>query len=183
MKKDYKNIRFSPEIEVEFPRDIDIGKFEETIEGWEIDFEYSLDHGLEYKPKKGNHLYYNQKSLNQIKKLLKLLKKHKCKMKSTCGLHIHIDITGFSKNKTNKIISKFIRYQDKIMKQFKVKRSRLTYCEKLICSCKEENIYSSKGTALSVSGFNTIEFRLFNGTLDYKTISKSIKWALQFIIA
>ena len=199
MKKlNYKKIRFSPEIEVEFPKlgedDIEsilygLGNPKFDLKGWDIDEEASLDNGLEYKPSNENHLYFNKKSLDQIKKLLEKIKKNGGKIKQKCGLHIHIDVSKLSDIQKYDIIKRFMKKQSFIIKKFNVREYRLNiYCSELpedILNNEFKNIHERIGGhkqyALESSFFNTLEFRLFNGTLSYKTMVKNIKWLLKFV--
>lgn len=176
-------LRFSPEIEVEFPNHVDVEDFElkdKDLKDWEIKDECSLDHGLEFCPKHEHKLYFNAKGLKQIKKLVATLKKHGCRTTNDCGLHIHVDTSRISKEHLRRLGERFYNGQDYIYKKFKVDEHRANwFCGKLY----DEDIPwgSSKDDGITHSTFGTLEFRLFNGNLDYEYIKKCIEWTLKFM--
>src|SRR3989304_6698950 len=99
---DITKIRYSPEFEFELPAKVDADKLIErgkTLKGWEIKGDGSLDNGIELSPENSNHLYYNDDSLMQIKEVLALVRVYRGKAKSTCGLHIHINVKNLSDKK------------------------------------------------------------------------------------
>jgi hypothetical protein len=104
-----KQLRFSPELEIELPKKedsqslIDRGK---TLKGWEIKSDSTLDNGIELSPENSNHLYWNKESLMQIKEVLAIVRVHKGFInKKTCGLHIHVSTKGLSDKNVLKIIN------------------------------------------------------------------------------
>jgi hypothetical protein len=176
-------IRFSPEIEVEFPNDVDLKSFalaDEDLKEWQIKDECSLDHGLEFCPKEGNKLYFNAKGLKQIEKLVKILRKHGCRTTNDCGLHIHVDTSRISREHLRKLGEAFYNGQDDIYEKFDVDERRQDFfCAKL--NDEDIPIGSSKDYGITHSDFGTLEFRLFNGELDYKYVKDCIKWVLKFM--
>ena len=63
---DISKIRFAIEIECEFPHTKDSQKLidrHSVLNSWEIDYDGSLSNGAEYRPRKNNHLYWNEESL------------------------------------------------------------------------------------------------------------------------
>jgi len=194
-------IRFSPEIEVEFPdtrsdyRDNDGDEDEdysddydelpniniknEGIHGWDKKEDCSLDYGLEFCPEEDNKLYFNRNGLKQIDKLVKIIKKKKGFANSNCGLHIHVDTSKLSKEKIEKLGKLFYENQDYIYNKWKIKQNRLGFCSKL--NSEYIPYGSSKDHGITLSTFKTLEFRIFNGSLDYKYIKTCIKWALEFV--
>jgi hypothetical protein len=206
----YKDIRFSPEIEVEFPENIyteeiiDNEDRDYTISGWKMTSDGSLENGIEYKPCSYNKLYYNETSLNQIKRLLNKIQYMEGRIKESCGLHIHIDAKDLNNQELANIISNFVKQQDKIIDKFEVNYDRLDqYCHRLpskvveitkedistlreydrceVWEETEKKYYALNIEQLYYGNYNTLEFRLFNGTLDFNTMSKYIRWTLKFI--
>ena len=207
-----EKIRFSVEIEVEFPHSKDSQKLidrHRVLEGWEIDYDGSLDNGAEYRPKDGNHLHWNEESLLQLKETLALIKVHRGHISKTCGLHIHINAKNFTDKEILEITKEFIIKQRYIVKRFEVHPDRL---EQTCCLLPRENLnkltekqihnfrrqtqewsysgYSGlleeKYRALNIShlrsgDYSTLEFRLFDSTLSYKKLKAQIKWTLEFI--
>jgi hypothetical protein len=209
---DITKIRFAVEIEVEFPHSKDSQKLidrHRVLNGWEIDCDGSLDNGAEYRPKDGNHLYYNEESLTQLKEMLALIRVHRGKVMKSCGLHIHINCKNFTDKQILFIIKEFIACQKYIIKTFEVHPDRLAdtckllprenlnkLTEKQIHNFRKQTqewsydgyngLLDEKYQALNVShlrqgDYGTLEFRLFDATLSYKKLVAQIKWTLEFI--
>lgn len=208
MKKTLEEIRFGVEIEVEFPDSEDsfeLIKKNRVIKGWKIDDDGSLDNGAEYKALDRNKLYYNKDSLVQIKEILALIKVHKGNIKPSCGLHIHIDAKPFKDIEVYNIIKNFQKQQSQIIKDFCVLKSRIHDTAGKITNAdiKELSIHdikklragnymigdagfcSDKYKLLNINSLSihhTLEFRLFNGTIQYRRIAGHIKWAINFCL-
>jgi len=209
---DIKKIRFAVEIEVEFPHSKDSQKLidrHRVLEGWEIDYDGSLENGAEYRPKNGNHLYWNEESLTQLKEILALIKVHRGKVMKTCGLHIHVNCRNFTDIQILEIVKEFIHKQKYIIKRFGVHPDRLEdtckmlprenlnkLTEKQIHNFrKQKEMWSYEGynglldekyqacniSHLREGDYGTIEFRLFDATLSYKKLKEQIHWTLTFI--
>lgn len=209
---DIKKIRFSVEIEVEFPHSKDSQKLidrHRVLEGWEIDYDGSLDNGAEYRPRNNNHLYWNEESLTQLKEMLALIKVHRGKVMKSCGLHIHVNCKNFTDRQILEIVKEFIHKQQYIIKRFEVHPDRLKetckmlprenlnkLTEKQIHNFrKQTEMWSYEGynglldekyqacniSHLRAGDYGTIEFRLFDATLSYKKLKEQIHWTLNFI--
>jgi hypothetical protein len=205
------SIRFSPEIEVEFPHSKDSQKLidrHRVLQGWEIDSDGSLDNGAEYRPKRSNKLYWNEESLTQLKEMLAIIRAHRGKCSNTTGLHIHVDAKRFTDKQITTIIHEFVHKQRFIVKRFAVRKERLAEMCKLLpqenlqkITVKqinkfrgdkldwnfryyqyfEEKYHSLNITHLSKGDYGTLEFRLFNGTLNFRELKERIYWTLTFI--
>ena len=207
---DIKKIRYSPEIEVELPAKTDSDKLIErgkTLKGWEIKSDGSLKNGIELSPENSNHLYYNEDSLMQIKEVLALVRVYKGKALPSCGLHIHVNVKNLSDKQILMIIKEWIHRQKYIAKKFKVSKERLEetckllpknemnkLTEKSIHQYRNQNGYSFSGYShldekyhsLNVShlpkhDYQTIEFRLFGGSVNYREIKEAIYFTLTFV--
>jgi hypothetical protein len=209
---DIKKIRFAIEIEIEFSHTKDSQKLidrHRVLEGWEIDCDGSLENGAEYRPKNGNHLYWNEESLTQLKEILALIKVHRGRIDKTCGLHIHINCKNFTDKQILEIIKEFIHRQRYIIKRFEVHPDRLEntcrllpkenlskLTEKQIHNFRKQKeewsyggydaLLDEKYNALNIShlrqkDYGTLEFRLFDATLSYKKLKEQIYWTLSFI--
>ena len=205
-------IRFAMELEVEFPNSKNSQKLidrHRVLEGWEIDTDGSLENGAEYRPKRSNHLYWNEESLIQIKEILALIKVHRGKINKTCGLHLHINTKNFTDKQILTIIKEFIIKQKYIVKRFEVHADRLESTCRLLprenlnkLTERQINNYRKQTQTWSYDGYNglmdekynalnithlrqgdygTLEFRLFDGTLSYKKLKSQIEWTLNFI--
>lgn len=180
-----------------------------VLKGWEIDYDGSLDNGAEYRPKKSNKLYWNEDSLTQIKEMLALIRVHRGKVASTTGLHIHVDTKKLSSAQIVAVIKEWVHKQRYIIKKFKIDEKRIdAYCKllprtnlqkittKLIdnhrngksdpwttggYSYLDEKYYSLNASHLSKSDYGTLEFRLFNGTLNFRELKERIYFVLNFV--
>ena len=205
----FETLRFSVEIEVEFSDKKDSQKLIEKhriIPGWALDYDGSLDNGAEYRPKDRTHLHWNEDSIDQIKEIIGLIKAHKGDIRSTCGLHVHVDMKDFTYREIANIIKAYIKDQNKICKEFKMLKQRLDYAQKIPksviryltesnirkvkegqleygeggCQYLTERHYSLNVDALHKHG--TLEFRLFNGSIQIRRIKAYIKWCLNFCL-
>lgn len=209
MKRKLDNIRFAVEIEVEFPKHKDSQKLidkHRLINGWEIDYENSLDNGAEYRPTKRNKLYFTEDGVDQIKEIIGLIKAHRGNIKPSCGLHLHINMADFSNKEIVNIVKAFIKHQDYLYKEFKVLKCRLDDMAmpiplKEMKNITENNISQIRKTGgingidseylrerfyalnlQSLKKHGTLEFRLFNGTIQASRIKNYVKWAIQFCL-
>jgi hypothetical protein len=212
MERTIDSIRFGLEIEVEFPQgknSQDLIDKHRLIPGWDIDCDFSLDNGAEYRPTNRNKLYFNDDTFDQIDEIIGLIKAHKGNIRPSCGIHIHVDMKDFSAEEIVNIVRKFYKIQDKLYKNCKVVKKRLDeYAMKIperalddlhpktikilrggrhnFGLAKEPHSYfTDKYYGLNVSSLithKTLEFRLFNGSIQSRRIKKYIKWCLEFCI-
>jgi len=164
--------------------------------------------GCEFTPKNSNKLYWNKEFFMQLKEMLALIRCHRGKAGKTCGLHIHVNCKNLSSEKVLRIIKEWIHRQQYIVKKFNVDKARMNEFAKLLpkknlqkltvkeidafrnkessWDCNfyeyfEEKYYSLNITHLSKGDYGTLEFRLFNATLNYKKLKETIYWVLNFI--
>jgi hypothetical protein len=207
---DITKIRYAPEIEVELPAKVDVERLIErgkTLKGWSLKPDGSLTNGVEVCPENSNHLYWNKDDLMQIKEILALLRCHRAKIDpETCGFHIHINIKNLSDKQILTIIKEFVAKQRYIIKRFHVYKKRLDETCKLLDKTKMKHLtekaihnYRNKSNyefksyseldekymALNIShicktDYQSIELRLFGGSLNFREIKERIYWALNF---
>lgn len=207
---DIRKIRFAPELEIELPAKIDAEKLIErgkTLKGWEIKSDGSLSNGIELSPENPNHLYYNKDSLMQIKEVLALIRVYRGKAKDTCGLHIHVNVKNLSDKQILTIIKEWVHKQKFVAKRFKVSKNRLENTCKLLPKTElhkltekeihafrnnlrtsfhvydylDEKYYSLNVSHLPKNDYQTIEFRLFGGSVNFREIKEAIYWVLNFV--
>jgi hypothetical protein len=207
---DITKIRFSPEFEFELPAKTDADKLIDrgkTLKSWEIKSDGSLQNGIELSPENSNHLFYNEESLLQIKEILALCRVYRVKAKPTCGLHIHINARNLSDKQILNIIKEWEARQKYIAKRFKISKERLSETckflpkteihklnEKQIHQFRNNNNYSfnsygyitEKYYSLNVShlpknDYQSIEFRMFSSTTNFKEIKSIIYFILTFL--
>ncbi len=205
-----ESIRFSPEFEFELPSEklseklIERGR---TLKGWEIKSDGSLEHGIELSPENSNHLYWNEDSLMQIKEVLALCRVYRAQAKNTCGLHIHVNVKNLSDKQIQNIIHEWIHKQQFVAKRFNVSKERIeNTCKflpkKELHKLTEKSIHEFRHNKHSSFGgydyldnkyyslnilhlpkgeYETLEFRLFSATTNFKEIKSAINWVLNFI--
>jgi len=207
---DIKKIRFSPELEVELPAKVDAEKLIErgkTLKGWEIKHDGSLENGIELSPENSNHLYYNADSLMQIKEVLALVRVYRGKALPSCGLHIHINVRNMSDKQILTIVKEWVHKQRFIAKKFHVSKDRIENTCKLLPKSElhkltekeihafrnnlrtsfrsygylDEKYYSLNVSHLPKNDYQTIEFRLFGGSVNHREIKEAIYWTLMFV--
>ena len=207
---DIRKIRYAPELEIELPAKVDVDKLIErgkTLKGWEIKGDGSLNNGIELSPENSNHLYYNEDSLMQIKEVLALTRVYKGKALPTCGLHIHINVRNLTDKQILTIIKEWVHKQRFIAKKFHVNKERLENTCKLLPKSElhkltekeihafrnnlrtsfrtygylDEKYYSLNVCHLPKTDYQTIEFRLFGGTVNHREIKEAIYFVLTFV--
>jgi hypothetical protein len=207
---DITKIRFSPEFEFELPAKVDSDKLIErgkTLKGWEIKGDGSLTNGIELSPEHSNHLYYNKDDLMQIKEILALCRVYKAKALPSCGLHIHISAKSINNKQILTIIKEWVHRQKYIAKRFKVSKERIDETCKFLPKSNlhkltekeihqfrnnlrtsfrsygylDEKYYSLNASHLPKSDYQTLEFRLFSSTTNFREIKEVIYFVLTFI--
>jgi hypothetical protein len=206
---DITKIRFAPEFEFELPAKTDADKLIErgkTLKGWEIKGDGSLQNGIELSPENSNHLFYNEDSLMEIKEVLALVRVYKGRALPSCGLHVHINVKNLSDKQVLTIIREFIHKQKFIVKRFGVSKTRLAatckllpkkdykLTEKVIHQYRNKEGYSFNGyssldekyRSLNIShlpkdNYQSLEFRCFESTTNFKEIKSIIYFVLTFI--
>jgi len=141
----------------------------------------------------------------RIRKSISLIKAHKGHIRPTCGLHIHIDMSKFKPQEIINIIKAFLKKQNKIYKEFNVLKSRTTdtaykiprnvtryintkIVKELIRDKRtrsDHSYFNDKYYGLNIESLTrhyTLEFRLFNGTIQTRRIKKYVKWCINFCL-
>jgi hypothetical protein len=209
-KRQLDNIRFGLELEVEF-KDCEISNTlidkNRVIRGWEVDSDGSLESGAEYRSKDKNKLYYKEDVITQIKEILALIKVHHGKIRQSCGLHVHINMSDFSNQEICNIIHNFAKQQETIIKRFSVLKNRLEDAaqrlpvvgiEKIVTPYVirriKSNAYFTESheayhndrhyllNMQSLSEHGTLEFRLFNGSIQIRRIKEYVRFAIEFCL-
>ena len=204
-----ETIRYSPEFEFELPKKTDADKLIErgkTLKGWNLKSDGSLSNGIELSPENSNHLFYNENCLMEIKEVLALVRVYKGRALPSCGLHIHVNCKNLSDKQILTIIREFIHKQKFIVKRFGVSKTRLSetckllpkkdykLTEKVIHQYRNKEGYSFSGyssldekyRSLNIShlpknDYQSLEFRCFESTTNFKEIKSIIYWVLTFI--
>lgn len=202
------SLRWSPEIEFVLPNENSFGLLSQDltkhIKGkWDMVSECGLgEYGYELIPKIDNHLHYDKSTWKQLQTISRLIKKHKGRVTNSCGGHIHIDASKLSNSHILKIVQEFTSKQMAILGKFHVDKERVeNYCALLnskkikrltckhIANMRKDKSYHSifkngrfhSLNLLSLSGHNTVEFRFFNSSIDWRKIKSRIKFLLTLI--
>ena len=116
---------------------------------------------------------------NKLDKILpkigKALKKHKCEVNLSCGLHIHLDMRN---RKVIDCYKKLVKFQDIMYGLVKTNRWANEMCY------FTHKYTKSRYTAVNLNSYNkhkTIEVRLHHGTVDVKEIQNWINLLLKCI--
>ena len=147
-----------------------------------------------------------------LEDILLLLNRRDARVNESCGCHIHIDNREDDIDWLNCIFKQIIMEQELVFELFNVDKRRTKYCKpyyKIVTdkflakqpeSCKEfidflhdeleDGIYYKNGRASryfwvnfdSISQRNTIEFRLFNSTLDIDMLKYYLKYVYNFVV-
>lgn len=115
----------------------------------------------------------NIENPKELKKLCEVLNKHKVKVDSKCGLHVHLNCLGID---TNTAIDQAMRLGKSLpLLASMVPKSRRDnqYCKLDVNSPNSSSRYYAINLQ-SLNKFNTIEVRLHSGTTDF---DKIIHWA------
>jgi len=105
-----------------------------------------------------------------LKELCKALKKNKCKVNISCGLHVHIDCRY---RDSDIVFNNLIKAQNLLYSL--VKHDRIENQYSCIQEVENPTICSDHSWGVEKSVFDTVEARLHHGTLDYSEIVNWIK--------
>ncbi len=216
MKKTLKNyrkfvykLRFSVELEAEFPEKVDIDilrtRYRKLLKSWTVVHDYSMNNGLEFKSKDYNKLYFKKECFDEISEILHIIRKRKGSVASKkCGLHVHIDAKKLTNEEIIKIVKEMMAKQHYMVRDFKVNADRLNhYCKyikkahlkgltpKVLQDFRDKKQIKNVPylqekyyvlNVLSLLEHGSLEFRLFNGTKYLRDIKKIIKYIFEFLI-
>lgn len=109
----------------------------------------------------------------------------------TCGLHVHFNRDFYSDDEklyATNLIYLVDKWWDNILKISRRNKTRLDYCQKI--NSTPENYYrrankygSDHRIALNIGNENTIEFRMFRGTLNVDTFMATLQFVNNCILA
>jgi hypothetical protein len=182
------------ELEVEVPRETarDI-LVEEMMDKFGREWFYvkadgSLNHGMEIVTHPMTYEYIT-KEIEKFSKILKFLENQECKSfnTDTCGIHIHISKDQISHLTTYKILKLFYENPGFILKISQRRVQKFEEWSKL--HRKEEetaetNLYTkakyksgiARYVAVNLNNSDTIEFRIFRGTLHCPSFLKNVEF-------
>ena len=135
----------------------------------------SLDHGCEIVT---HPMTLNIHHANKWESILNNLKQRGCRSHNTptCGLHIHVNKSHFNSNEMINI-GVFVHTQQKRLEKLAHrKQSNWSKFKKIgLCTDKEITQNRDRYEAVNFLNRNTIEFRLYKGTLNYKTFISRVE--------
>jgi hypothetical protein len=143
----------------------------------------------------------------QIKEVLALVRVYRGKAKDTCGLHIHVNVKNLSDKQILTIAKEWIHRQNYVAKRFHVSKKRLENTCKFLPKSElhkltekeihafrnaqrtsfggygymDEKYYSLNISHLPKTDYQTIEFRCFESTTNFKEIKSTIYWVVNFV--
>lgn len=147
----------------------------------------SLDFGFEVvsHPLSYNYIIENQDKLEDVLHTL-TNKGYESHNPGTCGLHFHVT-HPHNEDVINRIILIMETYKQELITFSRRTSSQIEHWCKFLSDIKEEgdckSLYfikknketSNRYMALNLTNFNTIEFRLFRGTLNFDTFMASVE--------
>lgn len=127
------------------------------------------------------------KNQHKIKIILDTLKNATAKSynTSTCGMHVHVSKNAISLLQLVKIVKFFIEQKNFILKLSQRKAANLQrwasldFSNKFVKYVKEKN--SSRYVAINLQNQNTIEFRIFRGTLKFESFMKNLEFLFSLL--
>lgn len=203
--------KFGIEIEMMFPNGVDFDevisymktagikvKSEEYNHTTKKHWKFVTDGSLSYSGMYGRELVspplpFEESSFEEIRKITKLCRDKGAKIKSCCGLHVHIDATGAKPSLINKIIERYGKYEDKfdsIMPSSR-RQNNNSYCQSVKNRAMRGDPVTIDAIPLSggrhykvnINSFvrqGTIEFRHHSGTLNADKIINWVKLVQAF---
>jgi hypothetical protein len=116
-----------------------------------------------------------QNDLSKLEKVCSFLNKHKAIVDKSCGMHIHLDMRGESRDELNmkRITNNYKRSMSVLASLVPVSRRNNRYCALKVSKINGDRYCAVNMTALSK--FNTIEIRLHSSTTDFKKVAHWIK--------
>jgi hypothetical protein len=143
----------------------------------------------------------------QIKEILALCRVYKAKALPSCGLHLHFSVKSMTDKQILTIIKEWVHRQKYIAKRFKVSKERLEDTCKLLPKSElhkltekeihqfrnnlrtsfrsygylDEKYYSLNACHLPKQDYQTLEFRLFSSTTNFREIKEAIYFTLTFL--
>lgn len=167
------------ELEVELPEDCDrddeARKAPEAA--WYAKEDGSLTNGVEFVSHPGTWKWWNETDLGWVED-----NGWKAYKTETCGMHVHISRRGLSKFTLYKILTFFAQNPEYVLR---ISRRERDFLDKWAAIEQGKEIIYRKARygesrcryqAVNVEGRNTVEFRIFRGTVNPERIKQNIAW-------
>jgi hypothetical protein len=101
-----------------------------------------------------------------------------------CSAHIHVSV---DEDELKRIAKYAMAHQDEAFEKWKPLQSRIDYCKKLpdqslnTIAGQDGDRYRWINLMPAYQRHNTVEFRIFNGTVDINEVRERVQWCLDFI--
>ena len=187
-----KLILFGVEVEMEFKRGS--RAIYEEFEGFDKKDDGSLRGGIEYV---FNKPYNYKKSLELIKNLYERLKEHDYVISERTSTHIHMDVRDFNPYQLASLLTMYYFYEASFVNIASEERRNNKFCiTGLVSPLSIKNAfdlfsddysikealaygrrrrYCAMNVLEAVKNFGSVEFRFFEGNLDYSKFEKWLK--------
>jgi len=140
-----------------------------SIYSWLRNNNYEEEHGYEIR------VIDTEKNISKtLKKVCKILKKHKAETNLECGLHVHIDCRN--RNRTL-VFDNFLKAQKLLYKIVSPDRANGDYS--MARNISNTDTYSSHEYGVECSIFDTVEIRMHQGTINFNDINNWITLLLK----
>ena len=205
-KTDLTGMKFGIEIEVSNVNYYELqAEVTSRFTGWKVVSDCSVNNGAEIV---SPILFYNGQTFQDVKSILEIVKSLDGKTDSSTGGHIHVDFKGYTSQVKN-LVKEFFGHQSLLFDVLKVPMSRQdSFCKGIPCHLKNRikgtrnqeimdtsqavsylrkldlTTYSDRYFALNLTSLakhGTVEFRLFNGSLDFETWKANIQLSLAIV--
>lgn len=119
-----------------------------------------------------------------ITQMCKILNDMGARVNKTCGLHVHLDQRNRTPDEMKVIFSNFIRAQNLLFEVVPKSRRNNSYCKKHRGTDFDQATRGQRYKAINATAFrkhNTLEIRLFSGTVNAEKIINWVKtlWAIE----
>lgn len=151
-------------------------RFDEHDELFTLKKDSSLDDGIELVTQPCSLLYHQERF--PWYEILKQLTDEGCKSHDTktCGLHVHVDRRRMTKTHRVKL-SHFVTSQKERLEQI-ARRNESSYAafrKKKPAPSRHDDSNGNRYEAINWQNRDTVEFRLYRGTLQYETLMATIE--------
>lgn len=176
---------FGMEIEIDEGGEDDenAGILLEKIGGYEhahCEHDGSLNEGLEFITQPMSYNYFHHDFRTYLEAFAEKATKlgYTAHNAETCGLHIHVSRNAFSDESIERLWTLFYKFKNEMLTFSRRKPDQLRFCE-LPTKKNIAKTYTPGGNryqALNLNNSTTIEFRLWRGSLNVKTILATLEF-------
>lgn len=190
-------VRFGIEVECFVPTTVDIQvggyhrglQIAEVPQGWNGQSDGSIHAPAGYRPVEVvSPVLAGEAGLVQVFYVLDWLRERGAQVNRSCGLHVHVDATDLSRSDIRRIMQVFLRHEKAL---FSINGSQAEarwdnqFCKR---SARWLDPLADRYQSLNLSNVgrqskNTVEFRLYAGTLDPEEVVTAVYASVALVVA